>query len=104
AMAFAHVYFKASSITCTHFSASAKAELGVKGDYNTATKAFSIDGCGSITVGGRFEQCFPIPFAGCEGCIGTSISKGVRLDLHLDSNGNTDMAFGFGGNCSGATS
>lgn len=104
AMAFAHVYFKASSITCTHFSASAKAELGVKGDYNTATKAFSIDGCGSIAVGGRFEQCFPIPFAGCKGCIGTSISKGVRLDLHLDSNGKTDMAFGFGGNCSGATS
>ena len=104
AMAFAHVYFKASSITCTHFSASAKAELGVKGDYNTATKAFSIDGCGSITVGGRFEQCFPIPFAGCEGCIGTGISKGVRLDLHLDSNGHTNMAFGFGGSCSGATS
>lgn len=104
AMAFAHVYFSASSITCTHFSASARAELGIKGEYNTKAKTFSMDGCGSITVRGRFEQCFPIPFAGCEGCIGTSISEGVRLDLHLDSSGNTDMSFGFGGNCSGLTS
>lgn len=103
AMAYAHVYFSTSSITCTQFGAEARAELGIKGDYNVSSNTFVLDGCGSITVGGKFEQCFPVPFAGCQGCIGSSISKTVRLDLHLDSNGNTDISFGVGGNCSGLT-
>ena len=99
AMAFAHVYFSASSITCTNFGAEARAELGAKGSYNTANGNFNLDGCGSITVGGHFEQCVPTVFAGCKWCVGTSISKSVKLDLHFDSGGNTDLSFGFG-NCS----
>ena len=101
AMAFAHVYFTASSITCTSLGAEAKAELGIKGMYQTATGNFSLDGCGSIMVGGHIEQCVPTIFAGCKWCASIGFSEAVKLDLHLDSAGNTDVSFGFG-NCSGA--
>ncbi len=100
AMAFAHVYFNASSITCTRFGAQARAELGAKGAYQTANGNFNLDGCGSISVGGHFEQCVPTFIDGCKWCVGTSINKGVRLDLHLDSGGNTDISFGLDTNCS----
>lgn len=103
AMAFAHVYFKAASITCTKLGAEARAELGAKGVYTASNGAFTVNGCGSITITGSAKQCFPTPcWDGicCTGCIGDSISKGVKVDILLDSNGNTDLTFGFG-NCSG---
>ncbi|AUP79516.1 hypothetical protein [Flavivirga eckloniae] len=100
AMAFAHVYFKANSITCTSLGAEARAELGIKGMYQTATGHFNLDGCGSIMVGGNIKQCVPTVFAGCKWCVSTGFSEAVKLDLHLDSGGNTDVSFGFG-NCSG---
>lgn len=101
AMAFAHVYFKASSITCTSLGAEARAELGIKGKYQTATGHFSLDGCGSIMVGGHIRQCVPTIFAGCKWCASIGFSEAVKLDLHLDSGGKTDVSFGFG-NCSKA--
>ncbi|MGB4885459.1 MAG: hypothetical protein WBP01_10515, partial [Ferruginibacter sp.] len=70
----------------------------------TSTGAFSLVGCGSFTIGGSIQQCFPTPCWSdgicCEGCIGISKSTGIKVDLTLDSNGNTDLTFGFG-NCSG---
>lgn len=106
AMAFAHAYLKGASITCTKFSADARAELGVKGVYSTSNGAFTLNGCGSFTISGSIRQCFPTPCLSdgicCEGCIGIGASKGIRVDVLLDSKGNSDFSFGFG-NCSGKT-
>jgi len=71
--------------------------------YATSTGAFSLNGCGSFTISGSIEQCFPTPcWDGicCKYCAGISKSAGIKIDLLLDSKGNTDMSFGFG-NCSG---
>ncbi len=100
AMAFAHAYFIASSITCTSLSADTRAEMGAKGVYNTGTGAFSIGGCGSFSLAARIEQCFPTLVAGCEGCIGKTLSESIRVNMLLDSQGHTDLSFGFG-SCSG---
>ncbi len=104
AMAFAHAYFSATSITCTKLSADARAELGIKGVYSTSTGAFTLNGCGSFTIGGSASQCFPTPCLSdgicCEACIGGGVSQSIKVNLLLDSKGNTDLSFGFG-NCSG---
>lgn len=103
AMIFAQAYLKGASITCTKFGAGAKAELGAKGKYSAATGAFSLAGCGSFTITGSIQQCFPTPcWDGicCTGCLGISKSTGIKMDFLLDSKGNTDLSFGFG-NCSG---
>ncbi len=103
AMAFVHAWFKASSITCTKLSAEARAELGATGIYNSGTGTFTAAGCGSFTIGGSAQQCFPTPCwdgVCCTGCIGGGISKSVKLDLLFDSSGNTSLDFSFG-NCSG---
>ncbi len=102
AMAFAHAYFVASSITCTNLSADARAEMGAKGSYNTGLGTFTVEGCGSFSLAARIEQCFPTLVAGCEGCIGKTISKSIKVNLLLNSQGKTDLSFGFG-NCSGAS-
>lgn len=103
-MVFAHAYLKGASITCTKFGADARAELGVKGMYATSTGAFSLKGCGSFTISGSIQQCVPTPCLSdgicCKFCGGISKSAGIKIDLLLDSKGNTDMSFGFG-NCSG---
>jgi hypothetical protein len=103
AMAFVHAWFKASSITCTKLSAEARAELGATGVYQSSSGTFTAAGCGSFTIGGSAQQCFPTPCwdgVCCTGCIGGGISKSVKLDLLFDSNGNTSLDFSFG-NCSG---
>lgn len=104
AMVFAYAYLKGASITCTKFGAEARAELGLKGSYSTATGAFSLNGCGSFTISGSIQQCFPTPCWSdgicCEGCGGIGVSQGIKMNLLLDSNGNKDLSFGFG-NCSG---
>jgi hypothetical protein len=103
AMAFAHAYFIASSITCTTLSADARAELGATGSYNTGTGTFTLGGCGSFSLAARIEQCFPTLVAGCEGCIGKTLSESIKVNMLLDSQGHTDLSFGFG-NCSGQSS
>jgi hypothetical protein len=103
AMAFAHVYFHGSFFGCTELSAEARAELGAKGIYQTATGKFTVNGCGSISVSGKAETCSAYPcWDGlcCGPCIGDSISKSVKLEVLLDSSGETDVSFGMG-NCSG---
>ncbi len=104
AMVFAHAYLTGASITCTKFGADARAELGMKGIYNSSSGTFSLKGCGSFTIQGTIEQCFPTPCWSdgicCEGCTGISKSTGIKVNLLLDSGGNTDLSFGFG-NCSG---
>ena len=100
AMAFAHAYFIASSITCTTLAADARAELGAQGSYNTGTGVFTLGGCGSFSIGVKIQQCFPTLVAGCEGCIGKSLDESIKVNLLLDSQGHTDLSFGFG-NCSG---
>lgn len=106
AMVFAHAYLNGSAITCTKFGADARAELGMKGIYNSASGTFSLNGCGSFTIQGSIRQCFPAPCWSdgicCEACIGISKSTGIKVNLSLDSGGNTDLSFGFG-NCSGQT-
>ena len=106
AMAYAHAWFSASSITCTKLSAEARAELGAKGTYQSNTGAFTVTGCGSFTISGSAQQCFPLPcWDGicCKECIGGGFSKGIKVDLLIDSKGNTKLDFGFG-NCSGQSS
>ncbi|MBX3240705.1 MAG: carboxypeptidase regulatory-like domain-containing protein [Chitinophagaceae bacterium] len=104
AMVFAHAYLKGASITCTKFGAEARAEMGMKGKYTTSTGAFSLAGCGSFNITGSIQQCFPTPCISdgicCTGCIGISKTTGIKIDILLDSKGNTDLSFGFG-NCSG---
>mgnify|MGYP003513155536 FL=1 len=103
-MAFAHAYLKGKAITCTKFYADARVEIGVTGIYNTSSGVFTLKGCGSFTISGGIEQCFPYPCFSdgvcCGGCGSVSASTGFKLDLLLDSDGNTDMSFGVG-NCSG---
>lgn len=103
AMAFAYAYLSGSSITCTKLSAEVRAELGIKGSYATSSGAFTLQGCGSLSIGGSIEQCVPTLVAGCKACAGISVSKAVKLNILLDSKGNTDLSFGFG-NCSGQSS
>jgi hypothetical protein len=104
AMAFAHAWLSASSITCTKLSADARAEVGVEGVYQTNTGVFTATGCGSFSIGCSIEQCFPTPCLSdgicCEYCGGISIGQGIKAMILLDSNGNTSLDFGFG-NCSG---
>lgn len=104
AMVFAHAYLKGASVTCTKFGADARAELGMKGVYNSSSGTFLLKGCGSFLIQGSIQQCFPLPCWSdgicCEECIGISKSTGIKIDLLLDSGGNTDLSFGFG-NCSG---
>lgn len=103
AMAFAHAYLKGASITCTRFGADARAELGLKGTYYTSSGNFALKGCGSFTISGSIQQCVPtLCWDGicCEWCHGVGVSKGIKVELTLDSGGNTDLSFGFG-NCSG---
>ena len=96
-MAFAHAYFRGGvAITGTSISADARAELGVKGLYQTKTKTFYLKGCGSISISGSVEQCVPVL-----GCIGAGFSKALKLNLEFDSSGKKDLSFGFG-SCSGA--
>lgn len=103
-MAFAHAYLKGKAITCTKFYADARVEIGVTGIYNTSSGVFTLKGCGSFMISGGIEQCFPYPCFSdgvcCGGCGSVSASTGFKLDLLLDSDGNTDMSFGVG-NCSG---
>lgn len=104
AMVFTYAYLKGASITCTKFGAEARAELGVKGTYTTSNGAFTLKGCGSFTISGSVKQCIPTPCWSdgicCTNCAGVSKSVGIKIDLLLDSKGNTDFSFGFG-NCSG---
>ena len=104
AMAFVHAYLKGASITCTKFGAEARAELGMKGIYTSSNGNFSLKGCGSFSINGSIEQCVPTPCWSdgicCDYCGGIGVSQGIRVDLSLDSGGNTDLSFGFG-NCSG---
>lgn len=104
AMAFAHAWLSASSLTCTKLSADARAEVGVEGIYQSNTGTFTASGCGSFSIGGSIKQCFPTPCFSdgicCEGCGGIGINQGIRVNMLLDSNGNTSLDFGFG-NCSG---
>ncbi len=103
AMAFAHAYLKGASITCTKFGADARAELGLRGTYYSSNGNFTLKGCGSFTISGSIQQCVPTPcWDGicCEYCGGVGVSKGIKVELTLDSGGNTDLSFGFG-NCSG---
>jgi hypothetical protein len=106
AMAFAHAWFSASSITCTKLSAEARAELGAMGIYQTNSGVFTVSGCGSFTVSGSVSQCMPtFCWDGicCEACTSGSVSKGIKVEMLLDSKGNTSLDFSFG-NCSGQTS
>ena len=103
AMIFAHAYLKGTSITCTEFGADARAEMGMKGTYNTSNGAFTLNGCGSFTISGSVQQCVPTPCLSgicCKYCAGIAKSAGIKINLLLDSKGDTDMSFGFG-NCSG---
>jgi hypothetical protein len=104
AMAFAHAWLSASSITCTKLRADARAEVGVQGVYQSNTGVFTATGCGSFSIGGSIEQCFPTPCWSdgicCEYCGGISVNQGIKVDILLDSNGNTSLDFGFG-SCSG---
>jgi len=106
AMAFVHAWFRASSITCTKLSAETRVELGATGLYQSSTGAFTAAGCGSFTISGSAQQCFPTPcWDGicCSGCIGGGVSKSIKLDLMFNSSGDTSLDFGFG-NCSGQSS
>ncbi|MFN2380095.1 MAG: hypothetical protein ABR519_07785 [Bacteroidales bacterium] len=106
AMAFVHAWFKATSITCTKLSAEARVELGTTGIYQSNTGLFTAAGCGSFTISGSAQQCFPTPcWDGicCTGCIGGGVSKSIKLDLMFNSSGSTSLDFGFG-NCSGQSS
>jgi len=99
AMVFAVAYLNGSSSFCTNIHAEGKAELGVKGYYQTSTGNFSMDGCGSMSVGGRIKQCFPIPFVSCANCVSWGITKGIKVNMGFDSSGKNNISFGFG-NCS----
>jgi hypothetical protein len=104
AMAFAHAWLTAESITCTKLTAEARAELGMEGVYQSKTGIFTAKGCGSFSIGGSVKQCIPTPCLSdgicCEGCFGTGINLAIMVNMLLDSKGNTSLDFAYG-NCSG---
>lgn len=99
-LAFVHAFVEAGSITCTNVAADATVELGAEGNYQTASKTFNIDGCGSFNLGIHVIQKTPTP-VGCKGTIfNEGFDFGIRSLLHLDSNGNKKLNFELG-TCSG---
>lgn len=103
AMAFTHAYFISSSISCTNLYADARVEMGTKGIYSTYNGSFTAKGCGSFSLGAKVEQCIPLKLGGCHGCISKSLSKSIKMEMLLDSQGNKDVSYDFG-NCSGQSS
>ncbi|MEZ5068925.1 MAG: hypothetical protein R2847_10765 [Bacteroidia bacterium] len=103
AMAFVHAYLKGASITCTKFGAEAR-ELGMKGIY-TSSNAISL--WKGLWKFFHKREALNNVFPHLAGVMVSAaiivvelVSQGIRVDLSLDSGGNTDLSFGFG-NCSG---
>lgn len=99
-MVFAHAYFVCKSMICTSFGADARAELGMQGDYNTASGTFSLEGCGSFTVSGYGEQCVGAFDACIQPCVDLGFEKSIKVILLLNSSGGASIDLGLG-NCSG---
>jgi TANFOR domain-containing protein len=100
AMVFAHAYFVCESMICTSFGADARAEMGMKGDYNTASGTFSLEGCGSFTVSAFGQQCVGALGACIDPCVDLGFTKSIKVNLLLNSKGDADITLGLG-NCSG---
>lgn len=100
AMVFAHAYFKCQSMVCTSFGADARAEMGMQGDYNTSSGAFSLKGCGSISISAYGEQCVGALGACIDPCVDLGFTKSIKVDLLLNSKGDASIDLGLG-NCSG---
>lgn len=78
--------------TCTTLSAGASLQAGISGTYSAGV--FNIDGCTSLSLGLKAEQCFPlIPFTGvCGSCFSVSLpSLTLGANMHMDSNGGFKM-------------
>lgn len=93
--------FLNSPATCTSISASANAEAMVTGTYVTTTKTLTIDGCISLEVKGKLEQCAPLGPNVCPPiCVGDAVSKALGINISIDSNKNFN-ANAFFGTCTG---
>ncbi len=100
AMVFAHAYFVCKSMICTSFGADARAELGMKGDFNTSNGTFSLAGCGSFSISAFGEQCVGAFDACIDPCVNLGFTKSIKVDLLLNSKGEASIDLGLG-NCSG---
>jgi hypothetical protein len=76
--------------TCTSASASATVQIGVSGDYNTATSAFNINGCGSVALKFSAEQCLPVLIGCSSPCISVNL-----IDMAIGANINMNSQSGF---------
>ena len=82
----------ACKATCTTLSAGASLQAGISGTYSAGV--FNIDGCTSLSLGLKAEQCFPlVPFTGlCGSCFSVSLpSLTLGANMHMDSNGGFNM-------------
>jgi len=92
--------FLESPATCTSIEASASAEAMVTGEYATATKTLTFNGCISLEVKGSLYQCVPVSFVCPPLCVGDSVSKALGINVKIDSNKKFD-ADAFFGTCTG---
>jgi hypothetical protein len=101
-MAYAYIEMVLSAITCTDILGYISVELGVEGSYNTATKDFILQGCGSITVMGAISQCTPNPvtFSCGDPCLSLCESLAFRMIMEVSSQDGFDASMEMG-NCSG---
>ncbi len=95
AIGFIDASFSMDALTCTKLSAEATLQLGFTGIYDTKPGLFSLDGCGSFSIGADIEQ----QGVGVdEVCTPPNISVfnktfAMSALMHLDSNGNTKFSF-----------
>jgi hypothetical protein len=80
-LAFAHVDLVCSSITCTEISGHVEAQAKVTAQYTPGN--FSMEGCGSVYLGIKGEQCIPTLIAGCVSpCLSLGKQFGVAYKVN----------------------
>ncbi len=101
AIGFIDASFSMDALICTKLSAEATLQLAFTGIYQTNPGLFSLDGCGSFSIGADIEQ----QGVGIdELCTPPNISVfnktfAMSALMHIDSNGNTKFSFK-SGSCS----
>ena len=83
-----NAYFRGTcEATCTSLEVSADAQFGISGTYNT-TGLFNVDGCASLSLGLKGEQCVGAMGICCGSCCLSADILDVTLgaDVHYDNN------------------
>jgi len=87
-MAYVEAYLGMESITCTTIEGSIEVVLGVLGVFNVGTGAYSITGCGGITVAGTVIQGVLNPLTlECIDAIEVSDEQSMSAEIQVSNSG-----------------